>query len=98
MTDKEKIRAEIERLKQDIIDDNGNLGFKEHQIAYNKLSELLKYINSLSEDSVNENLEEAAIMHYKDVMEYEVKTGLKPSYMTSFKVGAQWQKEKMKRN
>jgi hypothetical protein len=32
-------------------------------------------------------------MHYKDVMEYETKTGLKPAYMTSFKAGAQWQKK-----
>ena len=34
-------------------------------------------------------------MHYKDVMEYEVKTGLKPSYMTSFKSGAQWKEKQI---
>ena len=38
-------------------------------------------------------LKEAAIMHHKDVMEYEVKTGLKIPNMTSFKAGANWHRE-----
>ena len=42
---------------------------------------------------VSEDLENAALMHFKDVMEFESKTGLKMANITSFKVGAQWQKE-----
>ena len=50
---------------------------------------------TMDEEPVSDELEEAAMMHYKDVMEYEAKTRLKPAYMTSFKAGAKWQKEKL---
>jgi len=78
-----KIKAEIERLKA------------WQPIATPSLDKLLSFIDSLKEEPVNEELEEAAIMHYKDVMEYEAKTGLKPAYMTSFKAGANWQKQQI---
>ena len=47
------------------------------------------------EEPVSEDLQEAAMMHFKDVMERKAKTGLETANMTSFKAGAQWQKEKM---
>ena len=43
------------------------------------------------EEPVSEDLENAALMHFKDVMEYEIKTGLKMANITSFKFGAKWQ-------
>ena len=49
----------------------------------------------VKEEHVSEDLEEAAIMHFKDAMEYKIKTGLKMAHMTSFKAGAQWQFEKI---
>lgn len=101
MTDKEKIIAEIERLKRwndNVRESTRHMTVQEEDYNRGKNSsylELLEFINSLPEEPVSEDLNEAAIMHYKDVMEYEAKTGLKPAYMTSFKAGAQWQKEQM---
>ena len=94
MTDKEKIRAEIEK-KIKVFSPFTHQGSDTCGKIIRQLESLVSFIDSLPEEPVSEDLEEAAIMHYKDVMEYEVKTGLKPSYMTSFKAGAKWQKEQM---
>ena len=37
-----------------------------------------------------EKLEQAALMHFKDVMERKAKTNLETANMTSFKEGARW--------
>ncbi len=42
--------------------------------------------------SETENLNEAAMIHYKDVMERKFKTNLETANITSFKEGAKWQK------
>lgn len=69
---------------------------KTEAIDVAKLDKAVEYIREfLPEEPVSEDLEEAAIMHYKDVMEYEAKTGLKPAYMTSFKAGAKWKKNQL---
>ena len=57
-------------------------------------NEIMDIINSMQEEPVSEELEEAALMHFNDVMEYEIKTGHKMAHMTSFKAGAKWQKVK----
>jgi hypothetical protein len=58
-------------------------------------NDLFAFMDSLPNEPVSEGLEEAAIMHFKDAMEYKIKTGLKMAHMTSFKAGAKWQKENL---
>lgn len=91
MTDKvQKIREEIAK----------KLEVMQYQVhrkdAYKELKSVLAYIDSLQKEPVNEELEEAAMMHFKDAMEYEIKTGLKMAHMTSFKAGAKWQLNKIR--
>jgi hypothetical protein len=85
MTDNEKldaIRAEIHRL----VDVRGY----DREMA----NDLFAFMDSLPNEPVSEGLEEAAIMHFKDAMEYEIETGHKMAHMTSFKAGAKWQEAK----
>ena len=94
MTDKvQKIREEVARMHNllPVVDgDNIYLNY-----ADRICTTLEMYIDSLQEEPVSENLENAALMHFKDVMEYEIKTGLKMANITSFKFGAKWQKENL---
>lgn len=51
--DKAALVAEIERRKKAIVDDNGNLGFKDCQKAFNEIDELKKFINTLEVKEVD---------------------------------------------
>lgn len=84
-----KVRAEVERLHNEYRNKKGALYFRK------ALRTVLFIIDSLQEEPVSEDLENAALMHFKDVMEYETKTGLKMANITSFKAGANWQKEQL---
>ena len=53
LIDKSAVVAEIERRKKAIIDDNGNLGFKDCQKAFNEIDELKKFINTLEVKDVD---------------------------------------------
>ena len=95
MTDKEK----LERIK--------SLADKMYNAAFNMTTDASLFRKAMDdyrqfiingyhkEEPVSEDLQEAAMMHFKDVMERKAKTGLETANMTSFKAGAQWQKEKM---
>lgn len=82
MTDKEKIRAEIERLKD----------IQSSPIAL--CNDLISFIDSLPEEPVSEDLEEAA---KKAATWNSHIDGNKffPNDYWLFKKGAQWQKEQM---
>ena len=45
--------AEIEKRKKAIVDDNGNLGFKDCQKAFNEIDELKRFINGLEVKEVD---------------------------------------------
>ena len=83
MTDKEKIREEVKR-KLDVM---------QYQIhrkdVYKELKNILDYIDSLQEEPVSEELEEAADSYIKthgEILGFGRQT---------FKAGAKWQKEQM---
>ena len=91
MSKVEKIKAEIERLKKSL-----SWGSCASQLsmecnckneAYN---EVLSYINSLEEEPVSNDLEEAAKNYEEDAIFYAARR-----ISDFFKAGAEWQKEKM---
>lgn len=90
MTDKEKIRAEIERLKKEnetYVDKDYAESQKWHMHgAYHVLFELSNFIDSITEEPVSEDLEKAADNCYYHNHAYA---------RESFIEGAQWQKENL---
>ena len=95
MTDKEKIRAEVERLR------------KSYQIMYQELDcespklmsvcakknlcqDILMFIDSLQEDPVSEELEEAAKNHAAERFRTTRNEFLAEKCKWSFIAGAQW--------
>ena len=87
MTDRDIIRAEIERLKEccDYNEEN----------AYDKI---LSFIDSMEEKSVSEDLEEAAKHHlYSNVLYDDVYVGnpTDKDCIEMFKAGANWQREQI---
>lgn len=104
MTDKEKIKAEIERLKNEL---NYESFTNEVLGRRNALNSILSFINSLSEEPVSEDLDEAADKYeseqqekYKDRDNHDFDNyrdgfvdGLTHVY-DAFKAGAKWKKNK----
>ena len=50
---KSDLVAEIDRRKKAIVDDNGNLGFKDCQKAFNEINEMKKFIDTLEAKEVD---------------------------------------------
>ena len=95
----EKIKAEIERLKQQFMSQADNfhsLGMEEKEnhcaILASHLAALIRYIDSLEEDPVSNDLEEAA---RKAATWHSRVEGEKffPNDYQKFIAGAQWQKQ-----
>ena len=93
----EKIKAEIERLKNELSDNKERLSLGEIIAVNNCYNSLIFFINSLEEEPVSNDLEEAAT-------KYARKQLSNPDYPTyndeyemecAFEAGAQWQKEQM---
>ena len=84
MTDKEKILTKIESL----LNETNYEPFTDEVLGKIKsLRELKSYINSLQEEPVSEDLEEAANDYAHDLLHDDV--------FLTFIAGAQWQKEQM---
>ena len=93
MTDKvQKIKEWISKEQEGLMDANGNFEYPEHEGAYHILCNLDTYIDSLQEESVSEDMEDAS-RNYADNEEYgdDVYFAIK----AAFKAGAKWQKEQM---
>ncbi len=91
MTDKEKIRKEVQRLMNELIQEKEKgYGLDVDDACILELQNVLTYIDSLQEESISENLEEAS-RNYADNEEYgdDVYFAIK----AAFKEGAKWQKE-----
>lgn len=89
MTDKvQRIKEWISKTQDGLMDANGNFGYLEHEGAYHILCNLDAYIDSLQEEPVSEDLEEAA-------QEYTEKGSKCQEELDAFKAGAKWQKEQM---
>lgn len=91
MTDKiQKIREEVKRMREllPVIDgDNFYINY-----ANNICTALEMYIDSLQEEPVSNDLEEAAVEWYNSV---KYKSDLSGTPISAFKAGAKWQKEQM---
>ena len=89
MTDKiELIKAEIERRKSLADKQINNLYFLARSDAY---AELLNFINSLEEEPVSEDLEEAAKRYALNNTPWD---DCADEMQEAFKAGDQWKKEK----
>ena len=86
MTDKvQKIKDWISKEQDGLIDAQGNFEYPEHEGAYHILCNLDAYIDSLQEEPVSDDLEEAAYHNCIDRLSKES--------IEDFKAGAKWQKE-----
>ena len=107
MTDKEKIIAEIERRTDELYKElpdaskvlNGDISTTEANITgkYTALESLLLFINSLPEEPISDNLDDAA-KSYGD--EKEKKAGCGTEFTTgelikAFKAGSKWDYDKL---
>lgn len=99
----QKIRNEVERLQNELIQEREKgYGSDVDDACILELQNVLTFIDSLQEEPVSEELEEAAIMYAKE--EYNHKNpatlpdrciGCYTPLMYAFKDGAKWQKEQM---
>lgn len=91
----QKIKEWISKEQDGLMDAQGNFEYPEHEGAYHILCNLNAYIDSLQEEPVSEELEEAAWLQYdrnKPLMPPEL--DLHKELIDFFKAGAEWQKKK----
>lgn len=91
MTDKvQKIKDWISKEQDGLMDAKGNFEYPEHEGAYHILCNLDTFIDSLQEEPVSEELEEAADNFVKSY----TKGGTKQSWLKEgYMAGAKWQKQ-----
>lgn len=95
MTDKvQKIKDWISKEQDGLMDAQGNFEYPEHEGAYHILCNLYAYIDSLQEEPVSEDLEEAANNHAIERYRTTRNRELAEKCKWSFKTGAKWQKAK----
>ena len=86
MTDKEKIRKEVQRLMNELIQEKEKgYGSDTDDACILELQNVLTFIDSLQEEPVSDELEEAANDYAHDLLHDDV--------FLTFKAGAKWQKE-----
>lgn len=89
MSNIEKIKAEIERLKVDYL-------YRGYTFVSTAMQQLLNFIDSLPEEKPSDDLEEAARQYTQEMLESWKfdSTGVRP-IREPFIAGAEWQKEQM---
>ena len=108
MTDKERIRKEVERLrslyqmKYQQLDADNSMSLVECG-KRNLCNELLSFIDSLQEEPVSEDLEEAAnkyssCAYLEEVLSDDDKEVLKDRLKNTFKAGVEWHKNTKRSN
>jgi len=106
MTDKEKIKAKIEQLmygfnlEADIASYEDVETEKLANIKYQVCKKILEYIDSMQEESVSEELEEAAEVDFICRCENHI-FGMnfhKPDMISAFKAGANWKERQFEKN
>lgn len=98
----QKIKEWISKEQDGLMDAQGNFEYPEHEGAYNVLCNLDSFIDSLPEEPVSEELEEACKKYIKKVHDELVNTqgmclefdwdDIEMAIDDAFKAGAQWQK------
>ena len=95
MTDKvQKIKDWISKTQDCIMDAQGNFENPSDEGAFHILTNLDYYIDSLQEEPVSEELEEAATQYGIDNFP-SLCNGCKHVPVDAFKAGTKWQKEQM---
>lgn len=95
MTDKEKIRKEVERLQKELVKEKEKgFGSDVDDACILELQNVLIYIDSLQEEPVSNDLEEAAHLYVDTTIEY-FDSEDNPCCYSAFIAGAQWQKEQL---
>ena len=93
MTDKEKIREEVERLMNELIQEKKKgFGSDADDACILELQNVLTYIDSLQEEPISEDLNTAAKAYADNTTE---KVGYKLQLRRAVCFGANWQKEQM---
>ena len=92
----EKIREEVEKIAKSINpflpdEDGNNSEYEAGRLAM--ATQILQYIDSLQEEPVSNDLEEAAHSYVDTTIEWFDSEG-NPCCYPAFKAGAQWQKER----
>ena len=101
MTDKEKIRKEVERLMTELIQEKEKgYGSDADNACILELQNVLTYIDSLQEETVSNDLEEAAKNVGQKYFPDEDNIWARPNYEAvkaecAFMDGAKWQKEQL---
>ena len=91
MSKVEKIKAEIERLKNELSDNKERLSLGEIIAVNNCYNNLIFFINSLEEEPISKDLEEAAHLYIDTTIEcFDSEDN--PCCYPAFIAGAQWQK------
>ena len=85
----EKIKVEIERLKNELVQE-AEKGYKSDfdEGRISAFEDIIIYINSLEEEPISNDLEKAAVEAFKQIVDSN-----KNSFLEIFKAGAQWGKE-----
>jgi hypothetical protein len=90
MTDKEKIREEVERLREKILGIRTDFADGQKSV----LTKLLAFIDTLQEEPVSDDLEQAA-KDYSNNLD-NIYGSIGKQTRNAFKAGAEWQKEQDK--
>ena len=104
MTDKvQKIKEWISKEQDGLMDAQGNFEYPEHEGAYHILCSLDTYIDSMQEEPVSNDLEEAARKAGQEYFPDEYNIWARPNYEAkkaeyAFMEGAQWQKKHLEEN
>lgn len=97
MTDKvQKIREEVERLKLCTMDEHMKFYSECAEAEYNALCKVEEIIDSLQEEPVSEELEEAADEYAPDFSNSIASKAAVDAVRDAFKAGAKWQEAKDK--
>ena len=91
----EKIKVEIERLKNELIQE-AEKGYKSEfdEGRISAFEDMIVYINSLEEEPISNDLEEAAHSYVDTTIEWFDSEG-NPCCYPAFIAGAQWQKKQL---
>ena len=88
----ERIKADIDRLQETTMDENRNFLSSYHEGIFDGLSMIDNFIDSLEEEPVSNDLEEAAHSYVDTTIEWSDSDG-NPCCYPAFIAGAQWQKD-----
>jgi hypothetical protein len=89
----QQLRAQIAALQDAAMDENKNFHSSYDEGKFDALSVVDTLLDSLQEEPVSKDLEEAAVEAFKQIVDLD-----KNSFLEIFKAGAKWKEELYKKN